>query len=358
MIGFSRSQPNEQKIAKIANDNSIKKENPFNNVEFIQSDYDDPDSIKSLIQSKKSHQQLYIYLAVPPQVILEFLKTAGEYINTNTHIIIEKPFGRSSEEAAYIIDLLTHHSLVDNVHFIDHYLFKSAVRFSNGDQRNFRNLFSKKIRSIDISAIEELGVEDRKSYYDKTGAFKDMFIHLYSLLTVSLELINRSIDCYNITPIKVIKGQYKSYLKDIAEQQSRTDTYFELQVKLRPNNIKTVDRFNILTKLESGKKLGRKTTTVTIRFRDDSLLSWNIAPKQKITYSFEDQIKEIYLSNADLEAHENMYQDLLDGNLESFVKVEELIESWQVFDDSCSLSGCSNNPFVYKDSHYPPKKIK
>jgi glucose-6-phosphate 1-dehydrogenase len=356
LIGYSRSNPNTDTIESILNQSSVKEHHTFRSISYIQANYDDADAIESLITDKEEHHTLYIYLAVPPQVIIQFLQQAGDKIDDNTHIIIEKPFGTNSDEGDEIVHYLTQFDITSNVHFIDHYLFKSSVRFSETDKKNFKEVFSKKIKSIDIIAQEHIGVEDRKGYYNTTGAFKDMFIHLYSLLRISLELVDRNIDYYNILPEKITKGQYESYTDDI-QDASPIDTYFKLSAKLRPASLKTVDRFKIDTTLESGKKLSEKSTQVTITFRDGSVLVWNINPEGKITYSNNESIVEITISNEGLTDHENMLSDLLEGTNEYFVSVEELLESWRVFDDSCLLSGCSKSPFIYKDGTYPPQKI-
>ena len=101
------------------------------------------------------------------------MKAAG--LNTpHSRIIVEKPFGYDLESA---LELNKTYASVFNEHQIyriDHYLGKETVqnilvlRFSNGI---FEPLWNRNyVDSVEISASETLGVENRGKYYDGAGA--------------------------------------------------------------------------------------------------------------------------------------------------------------------------------------------
>ena len=151
-------------------------------IEFLQEKHDLPDKI------------IY-YLATPPvmyeivpQCLLESGLNKTESPDGFRRIIVEKPFGTSLESARQLNDHLRHIFHEEEIYRIDHYLGKETVqnilvlRFSNGI---FEPLWNHNyIDSIEISATETLGVENRGKYYDGAGAMRDMIQnHLMQLMS-------------------------------------------------------------------------------------------------------------------------------------------------------------------------------
>ena len=102
-------------------------------------------------------------------------------------VILEKPFVTSLETAQNLNRHLCHIFDEKEIYRIDHYLGKETVqnilvlRFSNGI---FEPLWNRNyVDSIEISASETLGVENRGKYYDSAGALRDMIQnHLMQLM--------------------------------------------------------------------------------------------------------------------------------------------------------------------------------
>ncbi len=107
-------------------------------------------------------------------------------------MIIEKPFGYDFESAVQLNRLLLDHWNESQLYRIDHYLGKETVqnilvtRFSNGIveplwNRNF-------VHHVEITSSESLGVEKRGSYYEGTGALRDMIqnhlLHLVGFIAM------------------------------------------------------------------------------------------------------------------------------------------------------------------------------
>jgi len=123
------------------------------------------------------------YMATPPslyETISTNLSKAGLGIQKDgfRRFIIEKPFGYDFESARKLNKTL--HDLVreDQIFRIDHYLGKETVqnllvtRFANGI---FEPLWNRNyVHRIEITSAESIGVENRGSYYDASGALRDM----------------------------------------------------------------------------------------------------------------------------------------------------------------------------------------
>ena len=123
---------------------------------------------------------LLFYLATPPSlygVVPIYLKAAG--LNTpHSRIIVEKPFGYDLESA---LELNKTYASVFNEHQIyriDHFLGKEtaqnvlAFRFANGI---FEPLWNRNyIDYVEITAVENLGIEQRGGFYETAGALRDM----------------------------------------------------------------------------------------------------------------------------------------------------------------------------------------
>jgi glucose-6-phosphate 1-dehydrogenase len=135
------------------------------------------------------------YFSVPPSVapaIVAGLGKAGLAGNEKgwSRIIVEKPFGRDLTSArqlnAEIKTVFDEHQ----VYRIDHYLGKETVqnllvmRFGNS---LFEPVWNRNyVDFVEITAAETLGVENRASFYEETGALRDMVAnHLLQLLTLT-----------------------------------------------------------------------------------------------------------------------------------------------------------------------------
>jgi glucose-6-phosphate 1-dehydrogenase len=137
------------------------------------------------------------YLSTPPSffpLIVQHLGATGlakpKFPDKSwTRIIIEKPFGRDLASAEELNSTVTGVFNEDQVYRIDHYLGKETVqnllvfRFANGIFEPFWN--RRYIDHVQLAVAEDLGVENRGSYYEEAGLLRDMIQnHVLQLLSL------------------------------------------------------------------------------------------------------------------------------------------------------------------------------
>jgi glucose-6-phosphate 1-dehydrogenase len=278
-------------------------------VTSIEADPSDPasfDAMKEKLEKLEANRSTggnrLFYLATPPSAFAPIARELGrvgmlkEDGGAWRRLVVEKPFGTDLESAkalnAELLKILTEHQ----IYRIDHYLGKETVqnilvlRFANG---MFEPIWNRHyIDHVQITVEEKLGVEHRGSFYDATGALRDMVPnHLFQLLSLVAMEPPAHFDAHTVRAEKAevleaiqtqteedalknsVRGQYtrgkagdteiSDYsATDDVKRDSTTETYAALKL--------TIDNWRwagVPFYLRTGKALGLKRTEVAIKFR-------------------------------------------------------------------------------------------
>ena len=299
---------------------------------YISGDFNNPDTFIKLGQKISEVQKTWnipgnvlSYLAVAPTFfgkVVEQLHTANltqETENAWRRVIIEKPFGHDLESARALNACLTQHISESQIYRIDHYLGKETVqnimvfRFGNSV---FEPIWNRRyIDYVQITVAEELGVELRGGYYDKSGVTRDMVQnHILSVLSLIAMEPPASISGDSVRNEKVkvleairpmepeevlsntVRGQYAAGVingqhvpayraEPNVNPNSNTETF--VAMKLSVENWRWAD---VPFFIRSGKRLAAHTTQIVIGFRRTPLLLFgkqiedNIMPNRLVIH--------------------------------------------------------------------------
>jgi glucose-6-phosphate 1-dehydrogenase len=261
------------------------------------------------------------YLATPPGAFAPISRELGrtgllqEKNGAWRRLVVEKPFGTDLASAkalnSELLKIVEEHQL----YRIDHYLGKETVqnilvlRFANG---MFEPIWNRNhIDHIQITVDEKLGVGHRGSFYDSTGALRDMVPnHLFQLLSlVAMEPPIR-FDAHSVRTEKAdvlaaiqtqseaealqnsVRGQYQggkigdTVIEDYRKTEdvkpgSTTETYAALKL--------TIDNWRwagVPFYLRTGKALGVKRTEIAIKFKQAPFAMFRDTPIDRLSQNY------------------------------------------------------------------------
>lgn len=280
-------------------------------IRYLPSDFADVtgyDRLRTLLEEIEHEQKVpeggsnrLFYLSTPPDAYAGIVENLGQEGLTGTYaptakqgwtrLIIEKPFGHdlaSAEELnAHILSFFNERQ----VYRIDHYLGKETVQniltFRLGNSI-FEPLWNRNyIDHVQILVAEQIGIEGRGNYYEKSGALRDIVQNhmLQVLALVAMEppaafnadgVRNEKVKVlqaiHPMEPSEVnqltVRGQYANYKSEEGvAPDSKTETYVALKMMI--DNWRWAD---VPFYLRTGKSLSRRVTEVTIQFRQPPLM--------------------------------------------------------------------------------------
>jgi glucose-6-phosphate 1-dehydrogenase len=278
--------------------------------------------LEKLEANRETGGNRLFYIATPPTAfapIARGLAHSGmlkEEGGAWRRLVIEKPFGTDLASAKALNDELLKIVSEHQIYRIDHYLGKETVqnilvlRFANG---MFEPIWNRNhIDHVQITVDERIGVVDhRGSFYDATGALRDMVPnHLFQLLALVAMEPPAKFDAYAVRSEKAevlaaiqtqseeeaqrnsVRGQYQGGKigdTDIPDYRntrdvrpnSTTETYAALKL--------TIDNWRwagVPFYLRTGKALGTKRTEVAIKFKQAPFAMFRDTPVDRLSQNY------------------------------------------------------------------------
>jgi len=392
IFGFARSAMDVPEFKKHCSQNfkewQERKDEFLNRCFYHTGQYNSAQSFGELDALLKQHEgnkkaNRIFYLAIPPSIFVDVAratKLAAMSKTGWTRIIVEKPFGHDSESSAKLSTELGKLFTEDQLYRIDHYLGKDMVqnlmvqRFAN---TAFEPLWNKhQIQAVLITFKEDIGTEGRGGYFDSFGLIRDvMQNHLLQILSlVAMEApVSMNAEDVRDEKVKVLRacspilrkdiviGQYTKdesgknagYLDDpTVPKDSITPTFATAVIHI--NN----SRWNgIPFILKCGKALNERKTEIRIQLKDHACsLLFNGAPRNELVIRVQPN-EAVYMKfntkvpglssdlvqteldltyksrfNARLpDAYERLIYDVIRGDHNLFVRVDELDAAWKIF---------------------------
>jgi glucose-6-phosphate 1-dehydrogenase len=296
-------------------------------VTSIEADPSDPASFDAMAEQlnkleakRETGGNRLFYLATPPSAFAPIAQQLGRsgMLKENgswRRLVVEKPFGTSLASAKALNDELLKIADEQQIYRIDHYLGKETVqnilvlRFANG---MFEPIWNRNhIDHVQITVDEKLDVGHRGSFYDATGALRDMVPnHLFQLLSLVAMEPPAKFEAHAVRSAKAevlaaiqteteaealknsVRGQYlagKSGDNDIPDYRktedvkpdSTTETYAALKL--------TIDNWRwagVPFYLRTGKALGMKRTEVAIKFKQAPFAMFRDTPVDKLSQNY------------------------------------------------------------------------
>lgn len=256
-----------------------------------------PEDLQRL-QNEMGPEEIVFYLSTPPSIFAPICSAMGEagVVTESTRLVVEKPLGESLETFNQINDTLFETFDEHQIYRIDHYLGKETVQ--NLLALRFANIFLEPlwnrnyIDHVQFTVAESVGAGGRWSYYNESGALRDMvqnhLLQLVCLVAMEFPARNKAddirdeklkvlrclkvIDASNVQAATV-RGQYiegsvdqelvPGYVdeKDAAAKSS-TETFVAIKAEVENNRWQGVPFY-----LRTGKRMAQRYSEIVIQFK-------------------------------------------------------------------------------------------
>jgi glucose-6-phosphate 1-dehydrogenase len=347
-------------------------------------------------------RRLY-HLSVPPKAAPDVIREIGDAgLAERARVIMEKPFGTDLESAKQLNHQV--HEVFDEeqIFRIDHFLGKEAaqnilaLRFANG---LFEPIWNRDhIDHIQIDVPETLDVSDRASFYDQTGAFRDMVVtHLFQILAfVAMEpptalapgpITDEKNKVFRsmcpLDPNQVVRGQHEGYRQlEGVDPESDTETFIALRCEVDNWRWAGVPFY-----LRTGKCMAEGARIISIAFREPPQsmfpdgsgvgkfgpdhLTFDLDESSRLSLSFygkrpgpemtldklsmQFSLTEVGRERDTLEAYERLMRDAMKGDHTLFTTAQGIERLWEI---SMPLLNDPPHSRLYREKSWGPDGIQ
>jgi glucose-6-phosphate 1-dehydrogenase len=369
---------------------------------FLSGDFADDQTFTQLAElvgkidkERNTQGNYFFYLATAPDYFAPVVGRLGAVDLTHEEkhqwrrVVIEKPFGRDLESAKKLNQDIKQNLDEKQIYRIDHYLGKETVqnimvfRFANGI---FEPIWNRGfIDSVQITAAEKVGVEQRGGYYEKAGALRDMVPnHLLQLVTLTAmeppvsfgadavrdeqTKILHAIQCPPPAEAakRVVRGQY-----DAGEIDGQPDPAYRSEPNVAPDSkVETFVALKLLIDnwrwadvpfyVRTGKHLAARDTEIAIYFKrapfvlfrntpvdrlSSNRLVLHIQPDEGISLRFGAKVPgpvleigavdmdfdyEDYFGDTPSTGYERLLHDCMMGDATLFQRADQVEAAWSV----------------------------